>query len=117
MKPRWLNILLKDLSDKWQIPALIVALVLTGLGVVKLFSSQKKLSTAEYASLCEELLSRGRHFDSAKLGLHLLAERDLEEDQARHLHHLVALALYRGEMSQRTPRPKILMLAQQRLTA
>jgi len=110
MSPAWVKTARRQLADKWQIPTLVLAVVLVGSGIHGLLSRQKHVSVEQYVSLVETFASEGQVDKAAKLAEVLFEEPKLDEPQARRLHAALATAYYRQAKAAGRPAADLLEL-------
>jgi len=106
MKPNWLKNFVAELSDKWQIPVLILAVIVAGPAIYKLLSHQRDLTTEQYIQKCEELVAKGEYVKAAKLSSALLEDPKIAAEPRSHLHGILARALHKIEAGKEKHDPR-----------
>lgn len=94
MKPTWLRAFLRELSDKWQIPALILAVAVVGVTIAVFVSRQKQLAREHSVGRCERFVAKGEYRKAIELGAKLLADSKIEGAYREKLHSVSARAWY-----------------------
>lgn len=117
MKPDWLRIVFRELADKWQIPTLVLALVLAGSAVWQLLSSKEKHSREEYVAACRRLVEQGKYAKAVELSVVLLDDEKYGPGQRRDLHDVISRALYEIESSRQKHVPRTLKAIKKHLKA
>ncbi len=106
----WFKIALRELADRWQIPTLVLSIVLAALGVYRIVSSQKSKSIEQYISACDKFFAQGQYLESAKMAAVLLEDEDLKPTQRAHLNSLLAQIFFIKEKTLEDHNPKKLSI-------
>lgn len=106
MKRTWPKTVFRELADKWQVPTLILAVIVAGSALRSLLSSEKEHNVLEYVQLCQRFYSAEKYSEAYRLGVALLEEDGLDEPHRRRLHGIVARALYKASFSRTPQRPE-----------
>ncbi len=96
-KKDWLKVVLRELTDKWQIPVFILGVLLIIGGIWKFVSYQSEHSVEHYITLCEEAYKAGKDVESAKLATILLSKYELKDEEKSKLYSLLSRILYHRE--------------------
>ncbi len=102
----WIRVARRELADRWQIPVLVLSLMLAALGIYHIISSQKSKSIEQYISACDEFFAQEKYLQAAKLSAILLADEDLNPNQRAHLDSLLAKIFFVKEKSLDEHSPK-----------
>ncbi len=95
----WIKVALRELADRWQIPVLILSVLLAGGGIYHIISSQKSKSIEQYIAACDKFFKQEKYLQAAKLSAILLEDEDLSPSQRAHLDSLLARIFFVKEKS------------------
>jgi len=84
-------------GGRWQIPALVISLVVLGTGVYRIVAAYHPTSHEEEVSRVQRLHSNGEWVLANAYLMDLLKEPDRSHEQRGELHRLLALTVYRAE--------------------
>lgn len=101
----WVAVVLKELSDKWQVPVFIIGLVLIVVGFIQLIEYRVSYSTREYMELCKKAYESGEDEKAAKLATLLLTEYELDQKDKIELYSIIVRLLHKRqlELEERSP--------------
>ena len=98
MQPGWRKLFFKELSDKWQIPTLLVAVVLASMAVFHVLSNLKKNTLEDYVVQSETLLVNQDYTNAGKLASTVLEEPKLNPEQKIRLNRICAQVIHDTEI-------------------
>jgi tetratricopeptide (TPR) repeat protein len=98
MQPGWLKLLFKELTDKWQIPTLLIAVVLAATAAYRVLGNYKQNTTQEYITLSETLLAKEDYTNAGKLASKLLEDPELKPEQKAKLYGVLARVIHDTEL-------------------
>ncbi len=106
----WIKVTLRELADRWQIPVLVLSVLLAALGIHHIIASQKSKSIEQYIAACDEFFSQQKYLQAAKLCAILLEDDNLKPNQRAHLESLLAQIFFIKEKELDTHSPKRLAI-------